>query len=680
MAYNQDIIKQLIVQETTLTGTVDPVSVIPEFIGQLYINTSANTIWVAKSTTVGDFIEAGSGVTGVGGDKYIYRGDPSGWDFTNGDFIKDATYRDLDLSSILPPEAAGKLVHLVVQINTTVAGGATYLRPKGQINGYNVAGISSAEANKIHTEDVFVQCDENRVIQYYITTGYTWNNLDVLVRGWFEEELVDTLVRGDEYVDRGDPASFDFAVGDFTTDNTWHDLDLSSIVPTEGANQLVHLLVAISDDVSGGAIQFRKKDNSNTVNVAACTLPTANTTYYYDLWVRMDDNRIVEYKGSNSTFVTLNVAVRGWMKTSDGGAIAGTKYVDRGELSGWDVSSWTMDGNWHNLDLSSILPESAANQLVHIRMQGSDNSTTTAVSLAHPDALSGWNVARMYTRVASETQSQDVFVKCNNNREIAYNIPSGYDSFVIAIRGWMQPIDKGQAIQPTYGAPVVHMEWKDINTITVKAGRYFVDGGWYELESDLDWTWSAGGQNFGVDTGGGEANGWWYLYMFLYGDRPAVVASQIPPTGAYDTDLSGTTYDKNLYLGAYYNDVGSIREFYQSGREFFYSKAQDSVTTTSNTFQAKTIGVPVSADQVLGLIHLQTSGGSPAGNAFYSPNGVGADVYVGPRNSEDSTAGHYSQFYAPIVTPQTGYIRNGTNSGLNTAQMWTLGWKDKFVQ
>ena len=33
------------------------------------------------------------------------------------------------------------------------------------------------------------------------------------------------------YVKRDDPVNADFAMGDFTKDGTWHDLDLSSIVP-----------------------------------------------------------------------------------------------------------------------------------------------------------------------------------------------------------------------------------------------------------------------------------------------------------------------------------------------------------------------------------------------------------------------------------------------------------------
>ena len=61
---------------------------------------------------------------------------------------------------------------------------------------------------------------------------------------------------GGQYVDRGDPSSWDFQEGDLTTDNTWRDLDLSSIVPSGAV--AVHLYVLIKDDTANKNIKFRK--------------------------------------------------------------------------------------------------------------------------------------------------------------------------------------------------------------------------------------------------------------------------------------------------------------------------------------------------------------------------------------------------------------------------------------
>lgn len=117
---------------------------------------------------------------------------------------------------------------------------------------------------------------------------------------------------GQTYVDRGDPSSFDFTVSSLTTDNTWNDLDLSSIVAADGASNLVHLLVAVQDGSTNVGIQFRENGNSNGLNVSICWINTSGQDHYFDVLVLMDASRIIEYKASNTTFTTINIAVRGW--------------------------------------------------------------------------------------------------------------------------------------------------------------------------------------------------------------------------------------------------------------------------------------------------------------------------------------------------------------------------------
>lgn len=729
MAWNQDIIKILTEQPTTVTGTVDPTSVTPEFIGQVYIRTDNSTVWVAKSVAVGDWIDVtaggggaidiqkddvsvvdpctalnfeGSGVASivdegggkatvtieggvgsgiVGGDQYVDRGDPSVYDFTS--FTTNAAWHELDLSSIVPVEAAGKLVHIGMQLQTPTAGAGMYLREVGQVNFTDISrGVCPVANVSMDYTDFWVKCNNDRKIEYFFS-NVTWTKSNLVVRGWEKQTTIDTLVRGDEYVDRGDSSLYDYDATAFTKDSSWHDLDLSSILPIEAANQLIHIKIVANNTTAGANFKLKTKGNSNDVNEIRWVAPNTSSFPVSDGWVRCDANRTIQYWAQNiGTWSSLYMYVRGWMKTSDGGAIAGVKYVDRGDPAAWDFTSgsFTKDSAYHDLDLSSILPSEAANQLVHLVVQVNTTIAGSGIYFRKKGLTNGYNVGGVNSAENAKLHTEDIWVRCNESRVVQYFVTTGYTwtNLDVLVRGWWQPIDKGQAIQPTYGAPVVHMEYKDADTITVKAGRYFVDGGWYELESDLDWTWSTSGQNFGTDDGSGESDGWWYLYMFLYGDRPAVVASKTAPTAAYNTDLSGLTYDKNIYLGAFSNDSGSVLEFYQSGREFFYAAAQGLITTTSSSWQTKTIAVPYSADQVVGLINCQNSGSTTPSNAYYSPNA--SALYIGPRNDENTTGGHYDQFIAPVVTPQTGYLRNGTNNANNVAQMWTLGWKDRWIQ
>lgn len=112
-------------------------------------------------------------------------------------------------------------------------------------------------------------------------------------------------------VDRGDVASADWTVGDFTTDGNWHDLDCSSVVPA-GANFIGFLIILIDDAVTT-SLKLRKNGNSNTGNVAVLYTQVVNTVNSAILWIPCDTNRVVEYQTPNLTITTLNVTIIGWI-------------------------------------------------------------------------------------------------------------------------------------------------------------------------------------------------------------------------------------------------------------------------------------------------------------------------------------------------------------------------------
>jgi len=111
------------------------------------------------------------------------------------------------------------------------------------------------------------------------------------------------------YVDRGDPASADFDEGDLTEDATWRDLDLSGVVPAEGVS--VHLRITIQHATGMGYIMFRENGNANGFNASLCVAQVATVNAGYDVTVRMDANRIIEYYATiNPQSITITVA--GW--------------------------------------------------------------------------------------------------------------------------------------------------------------------------------------------------------------------------------------------------------------------------------------------------------------------------------------------------------------------------------
>lgn len=112
------------------------------------------------------------------------------------------------------------------------------------------------------------------------------------------------------YVDRGDPSSWDFETSDFITDGNWHELDLSNIVP-EGT-KAVCFLTYIIDDIVASHISFRKKGNTNTVNKFVSRTQLANVLMDGNGIVFCDTDRKIEYRTSNTTFSWITLTIRGW--------------------------------------------------------------------------------------------------------------------------------------------------------------------------------------------------------------------------------------------------------------------------------------------------------------------------------------------------------------------------------
>jgi len=112
---------------------------------------------------------------------YVDRGDPDSYDFTKADFTADLQWHNLDLSAIVPEDTT--LVHIRVRLSCFDLAGLQF-RKKGNTNNINNAVMKIQIANIYYYEDFFVSCDSDRKIQY-LSSNVTWNNLDLIIRGWF---------------------------------------------------------------------------------------------------------------------------------------------------------------------------------------------------------------------------------------------------------------------------------------------------------------------------------------------------------------------------------------------------------------------------------------------------------------------------------------------------------------
>lgn len=118
-------------------------------------------------------------------------------------------------------------------------------------------------------------------------------------------------VQGGIYVPRRtDAAANDFSVGDFTTDATWNDLDLSGIIPV-GAKAVVVKILARDGSVNF-SFQFRKKGNSNVTEYFGIRTQVNNIYIANQGVVECDSDRVIQYFGSNTTWTAVYVHIMGW--------------------------------------------------------------------------------------------------------------------------------------------------------------------------------------------------------------------------------------------------------------------------------------------------------------------------------------------------------------------------------
>lgn len=124
------------------------------------------------------------------------------------------------------------------------------------------------------------------------------------------EKVIATIGIPPVFIDRGDPAAKDFVIGDLTTDDSLHTLDLSGIVPA-GAKAVL-LEVLITGEFLGKRILFRKKGNTNLHNVMLIRTQGAHVIIEMMGVVAVDAERKIEYKAHNIVWDAIDIVVCGW--------------------------------------------------------------------------------------------------------------------------------------------------------------------------------------------------------------------------------------------------------------------------------------------------------------------------------------------------------------------------------
>lgn len=114
--------------------------------------------------------------------SFVDRGDPDDADFRQAVLTTDATWRDLDLSLIIPEGASAVL--LKVSVKDSVIGRHIQFRKNDNINEDNTAIVRTQASNVYSDGTLVIALDANRVIEYH-AANVTYDAIAITVSGWF---------------------------------------------------------------------------------------------------------------------------------------------------------------------------------------------------------------------------------------------------------------------------------------------------------------------------------------------------------------------------------------------------------------------------------------------------------------------------------------------------------------
>jgi len=111
------------------------------------------------------------------------KGDSSAANYTQANLTTDNTWRDLDLSALIPKDA--KAVLLYVKLTDDAAGSELSFRENGNFAAINISTIATQVANVSVYADLIVFADTTGKIEYR-GSNLAFTNISVVVKGWLK--------------------------------------------------------------------------------------------------------------------------------------------------------------------------------------------------------------------------------------------------------------------------------------------------------------------------------------------------------------------------------------------------------------------------------------------------------------------------------------------------------------
>lgn len=127
---------------------------------------------------------------------------------------------------------------------------------------------------------------------------------------WFIDIIKGLIHSQLGYFHRSGVTSVDFDETDLTADNTWHDLDLSSIVPS--GVQAVNMKVNIRFTDTMKRFALRRKGETSEWNTLVIWSQAYNVKKGVLSPLACDSNRIIQYKVEAGDINSIDLVVCGW--------------------------------------------------------------------------------------------------------------------------------------------------------------------------------------------------------------------------------------------------------------------------------------------------------------------------------------------------------------------------------
>ena len=127
---------------------------------------------------------------------------------------------------------------------------------------------------------------------------------------WLIDLIIEAIGIPPVFIDRGNPAARDMGFFNFTIDGAWHDVDLSGVVPVGATG--VCLAVEIKANTADVLIDWRKKDNVNTINKSRVLTYLANVETSNDCTLAVNSDRVVQYRVIGAGVTDLSMVVKNW--------------------------------------------------------------------------------------------------------------------------------------------------------------------------------------------------------------------------------------------------------------------------------------------------------------------------------------------------------------------------------